>query len=85
MEDLHDRQLALQVKIANSFQNFKSKGKINMNKGNAESRLTDLERNYTTFQVNHEKILKFEDLDKTHAYFSNHVYDLVEDNFYDPR
>ena len=56
-----------------------------MNKGNAESRLTGLERNNTTFQVNHEKILKFEDLDKTHAYFSNHLYDLVEDSFYDRR
>ena len=85
MEDLHDRPLALQVKITNSFQNFKSKEKSNMKKGNAESRLTGLESNYTTFQVNHEKILKLEDLDKTHAYFSNHLYDLVEDSFYDRR
>ena len=57
MEDFHDRLLALQAKIANSFHNFKSKGKTNMNKGNAESRLEGLERNYITFQVNHEKIL----------------------------
>ena len=70
MEDLHDRQLVLQVKITNSFRNFKSKGKSNMNKGNAESRLAGLEINYTTFQVDHEKILKLEKLDKTHAYFS---------------
>ena len=58
MEDLHDRQLALQAKITNSFHNFKSKGNHNMNKGNAESRLDGLERNYITFQVNHEMILK---------------------------
>ena len=57
--------MALQAKIANSFQNFKSKGPSNMNKGNAESRLFGLEKNYTTFQGNHEKILKLEDLDKT--------------------
>ena len=83
MEDLHDRQLALQAKITNSFHNFKSKGKTNMNKGNAESRLSGLERNYTTFQVNHVKILKLENLDKTHAYFSTFLYDLIEDSFYD--
>ena len=83
MENFHDRQLALQAKIANSFHNFKSKGKTNMNKGNAESRLEGLERNYITFQVNHEKILKLENLDKTYAYFSTFLYDLVEDSFYD--
>ena len=54
-----------------------------MNEGNAESRLGGLERNYITFQVNHEKILKLEKLDKTHAYFSTFLYDLVEDSFYD--
>ena len=85
MEDLHDRQMALQAKIANSFQNFKSKGPSNMNKGNAESRLFGLKKNYTTFQVNHEKILKLEDLDKTHGYFTTHLFDLVEDSFYDRR
>ena len=83
MNHLHDSQLALQAKIAKSFQNFKSKGKDNMNKGNAESRLEGLERNYITFQVNHEKILKLENLDKTRAYFSTFLYDLVEDSFYD--
>ena len=83
MEDFHDRQLALQAKIANYFHNFKSKGKTNMNKGNAESRLEGLERNYIAFQVNHEKILKLENLDKTHAYFSTFLYDPVEDSFYD--
>ena len=56
-----------------------------MDKGNAESRLFGLEKNYTTFQVNHEKILKLEDLDKTHVYFTTHLYDLVEDSFYDRR
>ena len=65
MEDLHERQLALQVKIAKSFQNFKSKGKDNMNGSNAEALLFVLEKNYATFQVNHEKILKLEDLDKS--------------------
>ena len=83
MEDLHDRQLALQAKITNSFHNLKSKGKTDTNKGNAESRLDGLERNYITFQVNHEKILKLENLDKTHAYFSTFLYDLVDDSFYD--
>ena len=48
-----------------------------MNKGTAESRLDGLERNYITFQVNHEKILKLENLDKTHAYFSTFLYDHV--------
>ena len=38
-----------------------------MNEGNTEACLFDLEKNYTTFQVNHEKILKLEDLDKSHA------------------
>ena len=51
-----------------------------MSKGNAESCLFGLERNYTTFQVNYKK---FENLDKTHAYFSTFLYDLVEDSFYD--
>ena len=67
MDDYHAHQLTLQAKIDNSFQNFKSKGKDSMNEGNAESRLFGLEKNYTTFQVNHEKILKLEDLDKSHA------------------
>ena len=80
MEDLHDRQLAFQVKIAKSFHNFKSKGKDKMDVGNAEARLFGLEKNYTTFQVNHEKILKLEDLD---TYFTSGLYDLVQDIFYD--
>ena len=54
-----------------------------MNIVNAESRLAGLERNYTTFQVNHKKNLKLEHLDKTHAYFSTFLYDLVGDSFYD--
>ena len=83
MEDLHDSQLALQAKITNSFHNFKSKGETNINKGNAESRLDGFERNYITFQVNHEKILELENLDKTLAYFLTFLYDLVEDSFYD--
>ena len=83
MDNLHDSQLALQAKIAKSFQNFKSKGKDNMNEGNAEARLFGLEKNYATFQVKHEKILKLEDLDKSHAYFTSGLYDLVEDSFYD--
>ena len=82
MEDLHDRQVALQVNIAKSFYNFKFKGKDKMDEGNAEARLFGLEKNYTTFQVNHE-ILKLEDLDKSHAYFTSGLYDLVEDSFYD--
>ena len=45
MEKFHTKQMSRQTKIANSFQNFKSKGKDNMTKGNAESRLTGLERN----------------------------------------
>ena len=53
-----------------------------MNKGNAESHLEGLERNYITFLVNHEMILKLENLDKTHVYFSTFLYDLVEDSFY---
>ena len=56
-----------------------------MNKGNAESRLTGLERIYTSFQVNHEKILKLENLDMNHAYLSTHLPDLVEDSFFDRR
>ena len=79
MEDLHDRQLVLQVKITNSFQNFKSKRKGNMNEDYAECRLYGLEKNYPTFHVNHEKILKLEDLDKSHVYFTSSLHDLVED------
>ena len=56
-----------------------------MNEGNAETRLFGLEKNYTTFQVNHEKILKLEDLDKSHPYFTSGLYDLVEDSFYDEK
>ena len=41
-----------------------------MNKGNAESRLEGLERNYITFQVNHEKILKLENLDNSCLFFN---------------
>ena len=82
MEDYHDRQLALQVKIAKSFQNFKSKGKDNMNERYAEARLYGLQKNYTTFQVNHEKILKLEVLDNSHVHFTSRLYDLVEDSFY---
>ena len=83
MEDYHDRQLALQVKIAKSFQNFKSKGKDNMNQDDAKARLFGLEKNYTTLQVNHEKILKLEDLGKSNAYFTSGLYDFVRDSFYD--
>ena len=54
MEEFHDKMMSLQAKIANSFQNFKSKGKETITKGFAESRLAGLERHYTTFQVNHE-------------------------------
>ena len=85
MEEFHEKQMSLQAKIANSFQNFKSKGKGNMTKGYAESRLTGLEKHYTTFQVNHEKIMHLKELDKEHVYFTSKLCDLVEDSFYDRR
>ena len=77
--------MSLQAKIANSFQNFKSKGKENMTKGYAESRLSWIERHYTTFKVNHEKIMHLKELDKKHTYFTSKLCDLVEDSFYDRR
>ena len=83
MEEFHEKQISLQAKIANSFQHFKSKGKENMTEGYAESRLTGLERNYTTFQVNHEKIMHLKELDKKHTYFTSKLYDLLKDSFYD--
>ena len=85
MEEFLEKQMSLQAKIANSFQNFKSKGKENMKKGYVESRLTGLERNYTTFQLNHEKIMHLKELDKEHIYFTSKLYNLVEDSFYDFR
>ena len=85
MEEFHDKQISLQTKIANSFQNFKSKGKDNMTKGYAESRLAGLERHYTTFQVNPEKIMHLKELDKKHIYFTSKLCDLVEDSFCDRR
>ena len=63
MEEFHDKQMSLQAKIANSFQNFKSKGKENMTNGYAESRLAGLETYYTTFPVNHEKIMHLKEFD----------------------
>ena len=54
-----------------------------MTKCYAESRLTGLERRYTTFQVNHEKIMHLKELDKKHTYFTSKLCDLVEDSFYD--
>ena len=41
-------------------------------------------KNYTIFQVYHEKILKLEDLDKS-VYFTSSLHDLVEDSFYDSK
>ena len=78
MEEFHEKQMSLQAKIANSFLNFKSKLKENMTKGYAESRLTGLERNYSSFHANHEKI----ELDRKHTYFTSKLCDLVEDSFY---
>ena len=83
MEEFHEKQMSLQAKIANSFLNFKSKGKENMTKGYAESRLTGLERNYASFQSNHEKIMHLKELDRKHTYFTSELCDLVEDSFYD--
>ena len=77
--------MSLQTKIANSFQNLKSKNKENMTKGSAESLLAGLERHYTTFQVNHEKIMHLKELDKKHTYFTSKLCDLVEDSVYDRR
>ena len=56
-----------------------------MTKGYAESRLSGLERNYTTFQVNNEKIMHLKELDKKHTYFTSKLCDLVKDSFYDCR
>ena len=75
MEEFHDKQMWLQAKIANSFQNFKSKGKEKMTKGYAESRLAGIERYYTTFQDNHEKIMHLKELDKKHTYFTSKLCD----------
>ena len=85
MEEYHEKQMSLQAKIANSFQNFKSKGKENMTKGYAESRIIGLERHYTTFQINHEKIMHLKELNKNHTYFTSKLCDLAEDSFYDRR
>ena len=54
-----------------------------MTKVYAESRLAELERNYTTFQVNDEKIMYLRELDKKHMYFTSKLCDLVEYSFYD--
>ena len=56
-----------------------------MTKGYAESRLAGFERNYTTFQVNHEKIMHLKEFDKKHTYFTSKLCDLVKDSFYDRR
>ena len=56
-----------------------------MNEGNEEARLFGLEENFTTFQVNHDKILKLEDLDKSQDYFVSGLYNLIENSFYDQK
>ena len=83
MEEYHANQLVLQAKINNSFQNFKSKGKDKMTKGNAEAPLADLEKSYITFQLNHEKIMLLKALDKNHDYFTTNLSERVEDSFFD--
>ena len=83
MEEYHAKQMSLQTKINNSFQNFKSKGKDNMTGGNAQARLTGLEKNYANFHSTYEKIIYLKELDKKHAYFTSNLVDLDEDSFYD--
>ena len=54
-----------------------------MTKGYAESRLTGRERNYSSLQANHEKIMHLKELDRKHTYFTSKLCDLVENSFYD--
>ena len=78
MGKFHEKQMSLQAKIANSFLNFKSKGKENITKSYVESRLTGLERNYSSFQAHHEKIMHLKELGRKHTYFTSKLCDLVE-------
>ena len=81
MEAYNAKQQSLQTKINNSFHNFKSKGKNNMTEGNAQARLTGLEKNYTI--STHEKIMYLKEPDRKHVYFTSNLVDMVEDSFYD--
>ena len=64
---------------------MKYKAKENTTKGYAKSWLAALERNYTTFQVNHKKTMHLKELDKKHTYFTSKLYDLGQDSFYERR
>ena len=83
MEEYYAKQQSLRTKINNSFHNFKSKGKDNITEGNAQARLTGLEKNYSIIQSTHEKIVHLKELDRKHVYFTSNLVDMVEDSFYD--
>ena len=85
MDEYHLKQLALQGKIANSFTNFKAKGKVNMTKGAGKARLEGLESYYSTFISNHSKIIKLPDLDSQHDYFKTNLFDLVKQAYFDKK
>ena len=82
MDQLHQAQLDLQKKIANSYENFRSRGDNHMTRGQVQSRLEALEKHAAQFQKNHKSILNLPNLDANHLYFTTKLLDLVEDSYY---
>ena len=83
MDKLYEAQLALHKKIANSFANFKVKGKASMTRGAAKAHLEGLEAFFNSFRTNHTSILALEAFDENHQYFTDGVYDIVEETYFD--
>lgn len=82
LDQWHQVQLELQKKVANSFENFRSKGEQNKTRGQTQVRLEALEKHVAQFQKNHAAILKLPNVDKDHLYFKTNLFELVEDSYY---
>ena len=83
MEELYKTHLVFSTKIANSFKNFKSKGQAKMTRGNAKARLEGLESPFQSLSENHAEILALSKAPADHEYFTQGLFSLAEENYYD--
>ena len=82
MEVYIENQSGLKSKIASAFINFKKRGKAQLTKSSALTRLEQLEIHYIAFTQNHTMILS-SDTPRTDEYFTSGLQDIVEEAYLD--
>ncbi len=82
IDSLYEVQLDLSGRITRSFSNFQKLGKVKMTSIPCQVRLEQLERDFTTFLNNHDKIVTLEGYDE-HEYSTTSLFDKTQETYFE--